>query len=54
MAIHIIPEHEPELHIKQQDCTCEPELKIDEESGEMVWIHNILNWEKLFVDFMKS
>ena len=54
MALHIIPEHEQELHIQEQDCNCEPELKIDEENGEMVWMHQIINWDKLFLDFVKT
>lgn len=53
MAQHIIPDIEKENHNETQDCICEPELKIDDETGEMVWIHNTLNFEKYFEDFIK-
>jgi hypothetical protein len=53
MSNHIIPNTEIDLHQQSQDCICEPLLKIDEESGEMVWMHNILDWERLLVDFIE-
>lgn len=53
MAQHIIPEHELDLHQQSQDCRCEPLLHIDDESGEMVWQHQILDWEKLLEGFIK-
>lgn len=52
MAQHIIPEHEIDEHEQSEDCRCEPELSIDDESGEMVWIHNILNFDLLFDEFI--
>lgn len=52
MAIHVIPEHEKELHEESEDCICEPELKIDDESGEMIWLHKMLDPESLFDDFV--
>lgn len=43
MSIHTIPDSEPELHITEPCCLCEPTLKIDEETGEMIWIHEIID-----------
>ncbi len=53
MAIHIIPQTETDLHIEDQDCPCNPELKLDEQSGEMVWVHELLKPERLLEDFIK-
>lgn len=53
MSQHIIPDIEKEEHTENQDCKCEPALKMDDETGEMVWIHNLFNWEKYFDDFVK-
>ena len=53
MAQHIIPEHEKDQHIQEPECICEPEFKMDHETGEMVWIHQILNWDKLVDDLIK-
>lgn len=52
MAIHIIPEGEDNLHIKDQECKCEPIFKLDKESGEMVWFHNIIDYDRIFDDFI--
>lgn len=48
MAIHILPESEPELHICEPCCPCEPVYKgTDEESGEMVWVHFLIDAGRL-------
>jgi hypothetical protein len=47
MAIHIIPEHEKDKHTESPDCACEPEFLLDEETGEMVWAHQILDYDSL-------
>lgn len=52
MAQHIIPDSEKELHILSEECLCVPDLKIDKESGEMVWIHTMADWERLLEDFV--
>ena len=52
MAVHIIPETEIELHEESQDCLCEPAFMMDEETGEMVWAHNMLDGERLLDDFV--
>jgi hypothetical protein len=43
MSVHIIPESEPELHQTETCCPCEPVFKLDKESGEMVWVHRIID-----------
>lgn len=53
MALHIVPEQEKEMHQESEDCPCGPVFKLDNESGEMVWIHNILDWSGVFDDFIK-
>lgn len=53
MAQHIIPQSETDLHTESQDCTCGPELAIDKETGEMVWMHELLNPEQLLKDFVR-
>lgn len=52
MAVHIIPDHEKEKHIESANCKCEPTLKFDKDSGEMVWVHTIIDYDKLFDDFI--
>jgi hypothetical protein len=52
MAIHIIPEGEDNQHKKSPQCECEPIFKLDKESGEMVWFHNIIDYDKIFDDFI--
>ncbi len=52
MALHVIPEYEKDLHTEDQNCICEPNFILDDESGEMVWAHQIINPEKLFEDFV--
>jgi hypothetical protein len=53
MAIHIIPESEKEKHIEDAECVCEPNFEIDDESGEMVWVHQIMDYEKILEGFLK-
>ncbi len=50
--IHVIPEHERELHEEDSDCICAPAFILDPESGEMVWMHQILNYEGLVDDLI--
>ena len=52
MAQHAIPEQEKELHEESQDCICEPEFVLDDESGEMVWKHHMLDPGRLFDNFI--
>ncbi len=52
MALHIIPEPEKDLHSESEDCICEPRFILDDQSGEMVWAHNILDWEGLVEDMV--
>ena len=52
MAAHIIPEPEKDLHTESQNCICEPKLVIDEETGEMVWVHKLVDPEGLLDDFI--
>ena len=53
MAIHIIPVTEPEIHTETQDCICEPTFILDEGSGEMIWAHNIIDWDRLLDDIIQ-
>jgi hypothetical protein len=53
MAIHVIPVTEADLHQEDPACQCEPDLKMDEESGEMVWAHQLLQPERLINDLIK-
>lgn len=53
MAVHIIPENEKDLHTHDQDCMCEPAFMLDDETGEMVWRHNLLDPEDLLDDFIQ-
>lgn len=53
MAIHIIPIVEKDLHQESPDCSCEPELIMDKESGEMVWAHKLTEPERLIDNLMK-
>ncbi len=52
MAIHIIPDHETDEHIESEQCDCDPVFKLDKGSGEMVWYHNIKNYDKLLEGFI--
>lgn len=45
--IHAIPEFEKELHTEDQFCVCEPIFKLDDESGEMIWFHQIIDLDRL-------
>jgi hypothetical protein len=53
MAIHIIPEQEKELHIEDSDCVCLPNFEMDEENGEMVWVHQIMDYDRILDGFLK-
>ncbi len=37
--IHLIPPGEETLHTQAEDCDCNPQFELDDETGEMVWIH---------------
>lgn len=54
MAQHVIPEGEEDEHVESSDCKCEPTFHVDKESGEMVWKHQIIDFERLFDDFIKT
>lgn len=53
MAVHVIPDTEPELHIEDDLCPCNPDFMLDKETGEMVWAHKYLDPDRLFEDFIK-
>lgn len=53
MAVHVIPVTEKDLHKESPDCQCEPELKLDNESGEMVWVHELIAPERLIENIMQ-
>lgn len=50
---HFFPDNEEDLHIKDRDCKCEPTFILDKESGEMVWVHHILDYEKIVDDMIQ-
>ena len=52
MAVHVIPEHELDKHTESPECVCEPEFLLDDESGEMVWAHQILDYDSLLSGFI--
>jgi hypothetical protein len=53
MATHVVPVTEPDLHIDDADCICEPMFFLDKESGEMVWAHQLLDYERLLKNFIQ-
>ena len=52
MAVHAIPDLEKEIHVENQNCQCNPELIVDYESGEMVWMHRHINLDSIFDNFV--
>lgn len=53
MAQHLIPEGEEDKHIELPECECDPEFRMDEDSGEMIWVHKHLELKKKFAGFFK-
>ena len=51
--LHIIQDTEKDLHKESEDCDCEPVFKLDEESGEMVWLHQLVAPERLLEGFIE-
>jgi len=51
--IHLIPQSEPELHIEEQTCLCNPVFKMDDKSGEIVWLHQIIDIGKIIDDLIQ-
>jgi len=47
METHIIPEHEKDKHTESAECICEPIFHVDVESGDMVWEHQLLDWNQI-------
>jgi hypothetical protein len=50
--IHVIPDHESDQHEESPDCICAPAFILDDESGEMVWMHQIMSYDKLVDDLV--
>jgi hypothetical protein len=53
MAEHLLPKDDEENHIQDPACACDPEVKIDTSTGEMVWIHKIIDWGKQLAGLFK-
>jgi len=53
MDIHIIPSSEKDLHYKDMNCPCDPNLRVDGEEGEPYWHHNLLQPGRLFKGIFK-
>lgn len=51
--IHIYVKGDEKNHIADMQCSCQPTMRVDTKTGDIIWVHQIGSNTNLFDGFIK-